>query len=62
MKVGDMVKATAGTRRYRGKVGIIIDDEPRWPEEPREEEMLFEVFYTDGSLVKWSERNLEVVI
>ena len=60
MKVGDMVRAIAGTR-YRGIVGIIIDDEPRWPEEPREEDVLFEVFYTDGSLVKWAERNLEVI-
>ena len=60
MKVCDLVKSSAGTK-YHGKVGIIIDSEPRWPNEPREDEMLFVVLYPDGRQVAWSERNLELV-
>lgn len=61
MKVGDLVKSNAGTM-YRGVLGIIIDEVHGWPTEPLDKEQLFEVFYADGSLVKWPERNLEVVI
>ena len=60
MQVGDLVKSNAGTRHH-GKVGIIVDTEPRWPNEPREDEMLFEVLYPDGQQVTWSELNLEIV-
>ncbi len=60
MKIGDLVKTIAGTN-HLGKVGIVIDAESRWPNEPREDEMLFEVLYPDGTLVTWDGRNLEVV-
>ncbi len=60
MKVGDLVKSNTGTKNH-GKVGIIINEEPRWPNESREDEMLFEVLYPDGSMVRWADRNLEVV-
>ena len=60
MKIGDLVESNAGTRHH-GKVGIIVDTEPRWPNEPREDEMLFEVLYPDGQQVTWSECNLEII-
>ena len=60
MQVGDLVKSNAG-KVFHGKVGIIIDAEPRWPAEPREDEMLFGVLYPDGQQVTWSECNLEIV-
>ncbi len=60
MQVGDLVKSNAGTKHH-GKVGIIINEDPRWPNEPREDEMLFGVLYPDGQQVTWSERNLEVI-
>jgi len=60
MKVGDLVAANTGTKHH-GKVGIIFDAEPRWPNEPREDEMLFGVLYPDGQQVTWSERNLGIV-
>jgi hypothetical protein len=60
MQVGDLVKSNAGTKHH-GKVGIIVDTESRWPNEPREDEMLFGVLYPDGQQVTWSERNLEIV-
>lgn len=60
MKVGDLVKSNTGTKNH-GKVGIIINEELRWPNESREDEMLFEVLYPDGSMVRWVSRNLEVV-
>ena len=60
MKVGDLVKGNAGTKHH-GKVGIVVATTPRWPNEPREDEMLFGVLYPDGQQVTWSERNLEII-
>ena len=60
MQVGDLVKSNVGTKHH-GKVGIVIDSEPRWPNSHRENEMLFEVLYPDGQQRKWSEYNLEIV-
>ena len=60
MKAGDLVKSNA-SRVFHGKAGIIVGAEPRWPNDPREDEMLFDVLYPDGQQVTWSERNLEVI-
>ena len=60
MKVGDLVKSNAGTKHH-GKTGIIVNAEPRWPNEPREDDVLFGVLYPNGQEVIWSERNLEVL-
>ena len=60
MQVGDLVKSNSGTKHH-GKAGIIIGEEPRWPNEPREDAILFEVLYPSGIRVKWDDRNLEVI-
>ena len=66
MKVGDLVTANTGAKhltlqKHHGKVGIVIDAEPRWPNSHRENEMLLEVLFPDGQQGKWSERHLEVI-
>ena len=60
MNIGDLVKSNAGTKHH-GKVGIIVGTEPRWPNEPREDEALFVVLYPGGQQITWSERNLVIV-
>lgn len=60
MKVSDLVKSSTGTK-YHGQVGIIVDSKPRWPNEPRENEMLFVVLYPCGQQLTWSEYDLENV-
>lgn len=60
MQVGDLVKSNAGTKHH-GKVGIIVDAEPRWPNSHPENEALFGVLYPDGHQLTWSEHNLEIV-
>ena len=58
MKVGDLVKSTAGTKNH-GVPGIIIRLEKRclWDEE----ELMAFVLYPDGTEAGWTERNLELI-
>ena len=59
MKVGDLVRVTSGTKHH-GSLGVIVDARPRF-NDPRSEEELMTVLYTDGNVGGWSEYNLEVI-
>ena len=60
MQVGDLVKATSGTKHH-GAIGLITDTQYRWSD-PRDEEILVTVHYPDtGERISWSEYDLEVV-
>ena len=59
MKVGDLVRVISGTKHH-GSLGVIVDTRPRF-NDPRSEEALMTVLYSDGNEGGWSEYNLEVV-
>ena len=59
MKVGDLVRVISGTKHH-GSLGVIVDTRPRFID-PRSEEALMTVIYSDGNEGGWSEYNLEVV-
>ena len=58
MKVGDLVKSTAGTKHH-GVPGLIVRVEKRglWDED----ELMAFVLYPDGTEAGWSEQNLEII-
>ncbi len=59
MKIGDLVMVTSGTKHH-GSLGIIVDTRPRF-NDPRSEETLMTVLYSDGTEGGWSEHNLKLV-
>ena len=59
MKVGDLVRVISGTKHH-GSLGVIVDTCPRF-NDPRSEETLMTVLYSDGDEGGWSEYNLEVI-
>jgi len=58
MKIGDLVKSTAGTKHH-GVPGLIVRIEKRGLFD--EDELMAFVLYADGTEAGWSERNLEVL-
>ena len=58
MKVGDLVKSTAGTKHH-DIPGLIVRIEKRGLF--KEEELMAFVLYPDGTEAAWAECNLEIV-
>ena len=63
MKRGDLVRPTThGAWRDVGGHGIVISTYERWPNSPREDEMIVEVLFTaTGDKCEFSEYNVEVI-
>lgn len=48
--------------KFDGKIGIVINQRPRWPDNSREDEMIIEVLYPElGIKEEWGEYDLEVI-
>ena len=49
-------------KKHEGKIGIVIDSRPCWPNDARDDEMIIIVLYSDsGAEVEWSDRDLKVI-
>ena len=49
-------------KKHEGKIGIVIDRRPRWPNDTRDDEMIIIVLYPgSGAEVEWSDRDLKVI-